>query len=285
LLLGEVEEREIIPTVDNVFSKLDSLVPDIRQSSVAPASPTLAWFADFVTLQNAGLALALTGVILAVRYFLASEKQELQGRVNNSTQIVPENFVRSSTVKPTGEPFKSTTYTLEQAVSAIQKNIGLISDLKGGAARCLRVGVDLFLCNHHVLERCCPNFRLDFEGVSYHGTVTGDVAVQLGLSDVALLKVAGVPAAPTALPYVWPNVDQSYTTFDEVYMVREGDILKVKSSVIFNETFCGYKSLALDSNLFTRDGDCGYPMIGISGGKARIVAIHHSQLTGVTERA
>nr|UBJ26100.1 hypothetical protein [Red panda picorna-like virus] len=275
-LLGEIEDSQVISKADRVFTKLDQLTSGAAAVG-SSARYKMASMADWF-LSPPAAAIALIGtVIVCVKIFSST----LQGRVNNSTQVLPENFVRVSTDKPLGQPFKSTTYTKDQLLSAVSRNIGVVGGGSKGDARALRVGNDLFLLNHHVLAGA-ERYRLEFEGLSYQGGVDESNFTQIGLSDTALLKVAGVPAAANSLPYFWPAPDSSYSTFDAVFLLKGTELYPASKNRIISESGWGYKGLVVEYDVDTVGGDCGFPIIAVSGDKCRIVGIHHSQRTGLS---
>ncbi len=244
------------------------------------ASATALGFADFVATYPAVVATSLAALIAAIalsKLFAV----ELQGRVNNSMQTISTDFVKVSDTKPTKGSFVDVTYSYSQMVTALRRNIGVFASVSGRGAHCVRVGVDLFIVNRHVIADIFtegPEFIIQFEGVSRRGTLTKDIIGSIGSSDLALLKVANVPAAPTGLPYLWPTIDSSITAFDNVQLITPTEVresshrwnaLKISS----NQGYCGP---TVFYDIETQAGDCGLPVIGEVNGRFRWIGIHHA---------
>lgn len=267
----DARSKDVVGRMDRVLSQMDKAMnPNVAEI----AAKVKASFTDFLlspTTLGVGL---ITALIVALK--VAQSQGLLQGRTNNSVQTPVPNFVRASTTKPADQPFRNTTYSKEQMVAALQANMALVRSDKEGdiGARCLRVGADLFVMPFHLL-RDSATYRLEFRGRSYESLVKADNYAQIGSADLAILKVADVPAAPTALPYCWPSLESGITSFDTVGLVKETEVVWRDSSSLVMETSSGYTGMVVKSNFDTVQGDCGLPVIAECGGRYRVVGLHH----------
>lgn len=285
LMSDKAVETQLVDKMDRVFSGLDAAISAPARAAASVRSSAKS-FADFV-IDNPALAAACSAAAMAITLYLATTGSSLQGRVNNSTQVAPIDFVRVSDVKPVGLAFKQTTWTREDVIKQVRLSIGEIF-ADGKRAHVLRVGLDQFVVNDHMVLGTI--LRVVYRGIEYPVRNAIDTVTRVGTKDLAILKIPGVPAQAHALPFFWQDQDLSYSTFDGLFLVREDEILEAQHNSIRHETMNEYSGYVVSSDMVTRDGDCGLPVVAVSGSHFRIIGIHHSQsrtltLTGLTMQA
>jgi len=269
------EEKRIVERIDSTMSRVEEVVNAPRRAvkTVVGAASTLG---DFVK-GHFHYAAAATGLI-GLLFMLQLTGGTLQGRVNNSMQTAPIDFVKVSDVKPTsGEQFKHVTHTKEELLTRIRANLGIVKS-KNQFVHCLRVGLDAFVTTRHSID---GDFVMEYRGVSYLVSPQ-KAAVSAGSKDILLFHVPGVPAQPHCLNMFWEDVDTSYTTFDDVFLVSTEGAMPSTMNVIYNENIQGYSGLGVRYDIKTKDGDCGLPLVAKVGQAYRIVGLHHLIYDGVT---
>lgn len=288
-LLRSVRERDLVTRVEQVVDDVEGLTARVKVVVDAPSRALetmksgVRSFGDWLTCPlGVGIAASLVAILGLVSTALAMSS--FQGRVDNRAHIAPENFVRLSTDYPAGGAFKEVTFVKQQIVDAVRRNLAVV--VVDGTERGLsmRVGHNLFLVPGHYFQtvrddgsviKRSANLELRFEGRSYVVPLSDHTLVQHEAGDLFALRVAGVPASPQTLSYFWSGVDERYSTFDEVVLVRPSGELTTTANQFARESYGGYTQRVVSSDLDTINGDCGLPVLARMGSAWRIVAIHH----------
>lgn len=269
-ITDRIQTTELVDKADRVLNAADRMInaPSSVSSVATKACESLS---DFV--RDYGKYVLIVGAITGIiTQFALAGGPTLQGRVNNSTQEIPVDFVRVSDVKPNGVPFKHTTYTDEDLIKRVRQNLAKVhcGDKEWFACR---VGTDLFISTSHDVKGV---LGVTFRGIQYDVVVSNDTVKRIGTRDLVLIKVPGVPVSPNILPMIWQEYDASQSTFDKVYLVTPTKTLESAENRIRNFNLKGYSGPAVMANYENEFGFCGLPLVAVSGSAHRIIGFHHA---------